>query len=330
MLATCRPRAAHSCRMPSPYDTNLIRVATRGVVTLAAMSITETISQHYRGLDAWDDAAILAAFADGQRRAVAAVERACGAIATAARAIVARLGEDGRLIYVGAGTSGLLAALDGMELAGTFDWPEERTVFVLASGTELKPGMTGGSEDDGALARAEIARLTLQPADVVIAVAASGSTPFTLGAVEAAREARALTVGLANNPDAALLKLVDQPILLDSGAEVIRGSTRMGAGTAQKAALGLLSSLIMIRLGRVHDGHMVDLRVDNAKLRKRAVTMLVDIAHVDEHKAAHALDACHGHIKQAALVAKGLAPEDATRVLAETHGNLRAAMARFG
>ena len=127
-----------------------------------------------------------------------------------------------------------------------------------------------------------------------------------------------------------MLARVDQPVLLDSGVEVIAGSTRMGAGTAQKAALGLLSSLIMIRLGRVHDGHMVDLRVDNAKLYKRAVTMLVDITDVDEREASHALDACDGHIKQAALVAaKGLAPEEAARVLAETQGNLRAAMARL-
>jgi N-acetylmuramic acid 6-phosphate etherase len=294
------------------------------------MSTTETISQHYRGLDAWDDAEILAAFAEGQKRAVAAVDEASGAIAAAARAIVARLGADGRLIYVGAGTSGLLAALDGMELAGTFDWPEARTVFVLAQGTELKPGMTGGSEDDSALAEAEMTRLALAPADAVIAVAASGATPFTLAAVEAARKAGALTVGLANNPEAPLLKQVDKPVLLDSGVEVIAGSTRMGAGTAQKAALGLLSSLIMIRLGRVHDGHMVNLRVDNAKLHKRAVTMLADISHVDEREASKALDACGGHIKQAALVAKGLAPAEAARILAETQGNLRAAMARLG
>ena len=293
------------------------------------MSTTETISQRYRGLDAWDDDAILAAFVDGQERAVAAVDRARGQLAAAARAIVARLGAEGRLIYVGAGTSGLLAALDGMELAGTFDWPEERTVFVLAQGTELKPGMSGDGEDDAARARARIAELLPRPADVVIAVAASGSTPFTLAAVEAARMAGALTIGLANNPQAPLLDQVDQLVLLDSGVEVIRGSTRMGAGTAQKAALGLLSSLIMIRLGRIHDGHMVDLRVDNAKLHQRAVTMLVDIAHVDERQASHALDACGGHIKQAALVAKGLKPEEAARVLAETQGNLRAAMARL-
>ncbi len=293
------------------------------------MSTTETISPRYRDLDTWDDAAILAAFVEGQERAVAAVEAACGAIAEAARAIVDRLGDAGRLIYVGAGSSGLIAALDGIELAGTFGWPEARTAFVLASGTELKPGMPGGAEDDAARGRAELAELAPKPVDVVIAVAASGSTPFTLAAVGAAREAGALTVGLANNPDAPLLRQVDAPVLLDSGAEVIVGSTRMGAGTAQKAALGLLSSLIMIRLGHVHDGHMVSVRADNAKLRKRAVRMLADIAHVDERQAMSALEACAGQVKQAALVARGLAPEDADRVLAETRGNLRAAMARI-
>ena len=294
------------------------------------MSKTETISQAYRGLDGWDDDAILAAFAEGQRRAVASVERASAALGKAARAVVERLGQSGRLIYVGAGTSGLLAALDGMELAGTFDWPEARTEFVLAQGGELKPGMAGGSEDDGTLADARMTALVPQPTDAVIAVAASGSTPFTLAAVASARRAGALTIGLANNPDAPLLAAVDLPVLLDSGPEVIAGSTRMGAGTAQKAALGLLSSLIMIRLGRVYDGHMVDLRVDNAKLRRRAVSMLVDIAEVDEGRAGEALDTCGGNVKQAALVAKGLRPEEAVALLARTRGNLRAAMVQLG
>lgn len=184
------------------------------------MPTTETISSRYRGLDAWDDDAILAALVEGQRRAVAAVEKARGAIAEAARAIVARLGDTGRLIYVGAGSSGLIAALDGMELAGTFGWPEARTVFVLASGTELKPEMPGGSEDDAARGSAEVARLAPTPADAVIAVAASGATPFTLAAIAAAHEAGALTVGLANNRDAPLLRRVDVPVLLDSGPEI--------------------------------------------------------------------------------------------------------------
>jgi N-acetylmuramic acid 6-phosphate etherase len=291
------------------------------------MAGTETIDPLFRGLDAWDDEAILAAFVEGQRRAIAAVAGAGSAIARAAQAIVARLGDTGRLIYVGAGSSGLLAALDGTELAGTFGWPEDRTAFVLANGSELKPGLAGGAEDDADRAVAEIGRLALQSTDVAIAVAASGATPFTVAAAHAARKTGALTVGIANNTGAPLLQDVELPIFLDSGIEVIAGSTRMGAGTAQKATLGLLSSLVMIRLGHVHDGHMVSLRADNAKLRKRALAMLADIAGIDERAAASALDLGGGSVKRAALVARGLTPAEADRILADHRGNLRAALA---
>ena len=162
---------------------------------------------------------------------------------------------------------------------------------------------------------------------MVIAVAASGSTAFTLAATAAGRKVGALTIGLANNRDALLLQGVDVPILLDSGPEIIVGSTRMNAGTAQKAAIGLLSSLTMIRLGHVYDGLMVNLRVDNAKLRKRALAMLIQITGCDGEEAGRALDRCHGRVKAAALVLRGLAPAEADRVLAAAEGNLRAAFA---
>ena len=291
------------------------------------MTTTETISARYQGLDSWGDEAILAAFIEGQERAVAAVKSAQPAIARAAGAIVARLGTTGRIIYVGAGSSGLIAALDGMELGGTFGWPDERVVFVLAGGNVLKPGMDGGPEDDTIRAVSVMTALAPRREDVVIAVAASGSTAFTLAATAAGRKAGALTIGLANNRDALLLQGVDVPILLDSGPEIIVGSTRMNAGTAQKAALGLLSSLTMIRLGYVYDGLMVNLRVDNAKLRKRALAMLVQIAGCDREEAGRALDRCHGRVKAAALVLRGLAPAEADRVLAAAQGNLRAAFA---
>jgi N-acetylmuramic acid 6-phosphate etherase len=293
------------------------------------MTSTETISPRYHGLDSWNDEAILAAFVEGQERAIAAVRKAHEAIAAAARAIVARIGDSGRIIYVGAGSSGLIAALDGMELGGTFGWPDERVAFILASGTILKPGMTGGIEDDGERGGAEMAALAPRPDDAVIAVAASGSTAFTLAATEAARQAGALTIGLANNQDAPLLLQVDRPIFLESGPEIIVGSTRMNAGTAQKAALGLLSSLAMIRLGHVHDGLMVNLRVDNAKLRNRALAMLVHITGCSQGDAAQALDLCGGRVKPAALVARGLAPAEAERALAAAKGNLRTALTRL-
>jgi len=293
------------------------------------MEATETRNPRSIGLDAKADDAILDILIEGQERAIAAVKDASAALAKAAQAIVARLGEHGRLLYVGAGSSGLIAALDGMELGATFGWSEQRTVFLLADGYEIAPGMAGASEDDAERARAEMVLLKPTVSDAVIAVAASGSTPFTVAATVAASEAGALTIGLASNATSLLLKTVDVPILLDTGAEPIVGSTRMGAGTAQKAALGVLSSLVMIRLGHVYDGFMVDLRADNAKLRRRAVQTLVSIAGCGEGEAAGALDRAGGSVKKAALVLRGLAPADAGAALADAGGNLRTALERL-
>jgi N-acetylmuramic acid 6-phosphate etherase len=292
------------------------------------MATTETISPRYEGIDSWPDEAILAAFSDGQEGAIAAVREAHSSIAAAARAIAARSGENGRLIYVGAGSSGVIAALDGIELGGTFGWPDDRVVFVLANGTTLEPGLAGGPEDDVARARTEMAALNPSRADSIIAVAASGATPFTLAATDFARAAGALTVGVANNRTSPLLAGVDFPIFLDTGAEVIVGSTRMNAGTAQKATLNMLSTLAMIHLGAIHDGMMVNLRAENAKLRQRAVATVMKIAECAESDATRALEAADGRIKAAALIARGIAPAEAERLLAANKGNLRAALAR--
>jgi N-acetylmuramic acid 6-phosphate etherase len=293
------------------------------------MSSTETISTRNKGLDGWSDEAILSAFSDGQERAVAAVRGAHAAIAAAAEAIAERSGERGRLIYVGAGSSGVIAALDGIELGGTFGWPDDRVVFILANGTTLQPGLAGGPEDDVARAAAEVAALRLGVADSVIAVAASGSTPFTLAASDAARAAGALTVGIANNRAAPLLAGVDFPIFLDTGPEAIVGSTRMNAGTAQKAALNMLSTLTMIRLGAIYDGMMVNLRIENAKLRRRGVATIMQITGAGEQAAERALEGAGGRIKQAVLVVRGLQPAEAERILATSKGNLRVALAKW-
>ena len=293
------------------------------------MATTETISPNFLDLDTWPDVKILAAFSDGQERAIAAVRAAHPSIAQAARAIAKRSGESGRLIYVGAGSSGVIGALDGIELGGTFGWPDDRVAFVLANGPVLKPGLAGAPEDDVGRARVEMAKLTPTSRDTVIAVAASGATPFTLAATDAAHAAGALTVGIANNRTAPLLAGVDIPIFLDTGPEAIVGSTRMNAGTAQKAALNMLSSLTMIHLGHVHDGMMVNLRADNAKLRRRALATVMRIAGCSENEAGRALDRAHGHIKAATLIARGIEPAEAERLLAANKGNLRAALARL-
>ena len=293
------------------------------------MSTTETIDPRNVGLDTWSDERILDAMIDGQRRAVAAVERARPALAAAAAAVAARVARAGRIVYAGAGSSGVIAALDGIELLGTFGWPEDRVAFVLASGERLAP-ITGGEEDDEAAARDAIAALALTPSDAVIAVAASGTTPFTLAAVDAAVASGSLTVGIANNAGTPLLEAVDVPVLLESGPEVIVGSTRMGAGTAQKAAFNLISTLVMIHLGHIYDGLMVGLRADNKKLRARAIRTLRSITGCSDGEAAVALLKCGGNVKPAALVLRGIAPAEGERLLSEAGGNLRMALTRLG
>lgn len=293
------------------------------------MRRTETIDPRNAGLDLWPDEAILDALIDGQRRAVSAVETARDALAAAASAIAARLGKTGRIVYAGAGSSGIIAALDGVELLGTFGWPEDRVALVLASGDRLAP-LTGGEEDDRDAARTAIAALRLAPPDAVIAVAASGTTPYTLAAVEAAGRAGALTIGIASNAGTPLLEAAEIPVLLDSGPEVIVGSTRMGAGTAQKAALNLISTLTMIRLGHVYDGLMVSLRADNEKLRARAIRTLTHITGCGEEEAAEALLKAGGAVKPAALMLRGVSLPEAERLLEEAGGNLRTALTGAG
>lgn len=294
------------------------------------MNGTEAFDPRYRGLDTWSDADILAAFLDGQARAIEAVRPALPSIAVAAQAIAARIEPSGRLVYAGAGTSGRQAALDGMELGATFSWPASRVAFVLAEGNTLDPGVKGTDEDDTTFAGAIVRDLGLCSADCVIAVAASGTTPFTLAAVEAAKAAGALVAGIANNAGTSLLRRSDHAILLDTGPETIAGSTRMNAGTAQKAALGLLSSLIMTRLGHVHDGLMVSMRADCAKLEGRAARIVAEIAGCAPEVAAAALATGRGRIKPAVLIARGADAGDAEALLARAGGNLRVALGLIG
>lgn len=290
---------------------------------------TETLAARYRGLDSWSDAEILDAFWEGQARAIGAIRPALPAIAAAAESLAQRLKAGGRIVYAGAGASGLLAAGDAMEIGPTFDWPDDRVFVLLAGGTDLTPGLKGDVEDHDHRGRSEAEALKLTANDAIVAVAASGTTRYTLAVMEVAAKAKALTIAIANNADAPMLKAADHAILLETGPEVISGSTRMNAGTAQKAALNMLSSLTMIRLNRVHDGMMVDLRVQNAKLRERAIGILVNVTGASKEAAAQALAACNDRIKPAALVLAGRAPAEAERILSQAGGSLRAALASF-
>jgi N-acetylmuramic acid 6-phosphate etherase len=284
---------------------------------------TESADPRFADLDAWPTARAVEAMWEGQMDAIAAVQRALPQISRAADAAAERLSGNGRLIYAGAGTSGRIAVQDGAELGPTFGWPADRLVFAMAGGEAALINSVEGAEDDAGDGAAQMALAMTGPADVLIGVAASGATPFTLAAIQEARSRGALTIGLANNPGAPLLEAAEIPVLLDTGSEVLAGSTRMKAGTAQKTALNLISTAVMIRLGHVYKGQMVDMQLSNAKLRRRAEKMVAGLAGCGEADAAAALAASGGRIKPAVLLAMGRSVEEAEAMLAASGGNLR-------
>jgi N-acetylmuramic acid 6-phosphate etherase len=291
--------------------------------------ITENSSARFLDLDAWDTVEAVQAMFEGQMDAVAALRPALGAIAAAADAAALALQADpsGRIVYVGAGTSGRVAIQDGAELPPTFNWPTDRLVYVMAGGMGALVASVEGAEDDAVDAIRQMDLMGINPSDVVIGLAASGTTPFTVAALRQSGALGAVTIGIANNPETPLLGAVQHPILLETGVEVVAGSTRMKAGTAQKAALNLLSTAVMIRLGRIYRGMMVHMKPTNIKLRRRAELMVARIADCDRGAAADALKQADGDIKLASMICMGLGVE-VSRTLLERHGgNLRAALA---
>lgn len=288
---------------------------------------TESADPRFADLDQWPLADAVRAMWEGQMAAVAALAGATGAIAEAAEAAAARLRSgEGRLVYAGAGTSGRIAVQDGVELSPTFGWPEARLAYMMAGGPKALTDAVEGAEDDEAAATATIAALNVGPADIVIGVAASGRTPFTCAAVEAGCKRGALTIGIANNPATRLLGAAEHPILAETGPEVLAGSTRMKAGTAQKATLNLFSTATMLALGLVHRGRMVAMRPTNAKLRIRARAMVAELADVTPDSAQAALDAAGDDIRRAVLIASGVTPADAAVLLERHGGSLRMAL----
>jgi len=260
---------------------------------------TETPAAQHAQLDRYDSTALVAAIAGDQERAVQAVLEAGPSLARAVEAALPRLRAGGRLLYAGAGTSGRLGVLDSVELLPTFSWPSERARALMAGGPSAMYLAVEGAEDDREQGARDLLALAPQPHDVVIGLAASGTTPYVLGVLQAAREAGALTIGIANNAHTPVLAAADCPVLLDTGAEVVSGSTRLKAGTAQKIALNTLSTALMVRLHKVWGNLMVDLRATNAKLRARALRLTRLATGAQEEAARAALDASEGHGKTA-------------------------------
>ena len=297
----------------------------------ATLPATELINPRYRDLDAWDPLFALQAMWEGQMAAAAAVHPALPAIAAAAVAAANRLADGGRLVYAGAGTSGRIGVQDGAELPPTFDWPQDRLLLLMAGGEGAFTRSIENAEDDRAAGAAAVASHAIGPADVVVGTAASGSTPFTDAVLLAARSAGALTIGLSNSAGGTVLASADHPILVETGAEVIAGSTRMKAGTAQKIVLNLFSSQVMVQLGRVHLGLMVDMQARNVKLRLRAIRMLRYVTGIaDEARLRTALAGADGRVKTAVLLVHGLDRISADALLARNNDRLRLALQEIG
>jgi N-acetylmuramic acid 6-phosphate etherase len=281
---------------------------------------TEAQHRHAEGLDIQAPASVLSALAEGQIEAAQAVRAAIPAIAAAADLVAPRLKAGGRLVYAAAGSSGLMALADALELPGTYGIARDRVVVLLAGGEEALRNLAGAPEDDRAEAVRAVASAAVGPRDCVIAVSASGSTPYALAALEEARRRGAATVALANNAGTPLLDGADVAVLLETPPEVIAGSTRMGAGTAQKIALNMLSTLVAVHLGHVHDGYMVNLVADNAKLRGRAQRIVAAVTGSRPDEAARLLEKSGGAVKTAILLAAGAADAEAARKLLDGTG----------
>jgi N-acetylmuramic acid 6-phosphate etherase len=290
---------------------------------------TEHFSNRFQDLDTWSSLDVLSAFYEGQLSALAAVRSSLPAIAVAAEEAAVRLRRGGRLVYVGAGTSGRIGVQDGTELPPTFNWPDDRVVYLIAGGHGALMKAVENAEDSVEEGTAGIRDHKIGENDVVIGVAASGRTPFTIAALKEAASRGAQTIGISNNADAPILDCCSHPILADTGEEVIAGSTRMKAGTAQKVILNLLSSLIMVRMGRVYRGLMVNMRATNAKLRRRSEIMVMQITDCDEATAADAILQAGGDLKTAVLIAIGASLQEAQNALERSDGNLRQALANF-
>ena len=288
---------------------------------------TETPSANPTELDTYATPDVVSALVDDQINAVTAVRTAGAAIARAVDAAVPRMLQGGRLIYAGAGTSGRLGVLDSVELYPTFSWPRERALGLIAGGASAMFVAVEGAEDDTEQGAQDLRAVNVRAQDVVLLLAASGGTPYVLGAMRAAREAGALCIGFANNPNVPVTQQADIGITLDTGAEVISGSTRLKAGTSQKIALNTFSSALMVRLNKVYGNLMVDVKATNAKLVRRAIALTMRAAECDEAMAVQTLSQCEQHVKVAVVAIRlGLDIAHARARLDQVGGSVRQAL----
>jgi N-acetylmuramic acid 6-phosphate etherase len=285
---------------------------------------TEAASPRSGGLDLLSTPQLVELLVGEQRDAVEAAMACKNEISEAVDEIAARLARGGTLHYVGAGTSGRLAMLDAAEMPPTFGTPPELVRAHVAGGASALMRSVEGAEDDGAAGEAEM-RESLTSNDAVVGISASGGAAFVVAAIECARSLGAYTVALTGSRHSELARAANAAIVLATGAEILTGSTRLKAGTAQKIVLNAISTAVMVRMGRVYDNLMVDLVASNAKLRARAIRLVRAIAEVDEPRARELLVAAGGHVKVAIVMdRRGVDAVAARALLDGVNGSLRA------
>ena len=288
---------------------------------------TEKRNPRSRGLDLKSTAQVLRILNHEDAQVARAVRRALPQIARAVKRIVDALAHGGRLIYVGAGTSGRLGALDAAECPPTFGIKRGIVVGVIAGGRRALTEAVEGAEDSYAAGARDLAARKLSARDVVVGLAASGGTPYVLGALQFAQRRRATTVCVTCNAGSPLARLADIPIVIATGPEALAGSTRLKAGTAQKLVLNMLSTAAMVRLGHVYDNWMIDVAQTNRKLRRRAAGILEAAAGATPAQARQALAAASDDLRLALVMLKTDAnATDARRRLKSASGNLRRAL----
>jgi N-acetylmuramic acid 6-phosphate etherase len=280
---------------------------------------TENLPDH-AAIDAVDAISAAQMMIDGQISAVQSVAAASDKITQAAQVMADTIANGGTLIYAAAGSSGLMALADVCELPGTFGIQSHQLRLHMAGGVPGDGHMPGQTEDDTDTAEAIAAKIT--KADCLIALSASGSTPYPVAIAEKAAALGASVISIANNPDTPLLNIANIAIYLSTPPEVLAGSTRLGAGTAQKIALNIMSTLMGVHLGHVYRGRMVNLIADNAKLLDRAVNIVCEITEVPEHTARAALESAGGDVKIAIMIASGMTLDHAQKVLTLHKGQL--------
>jgi N-acetylmuramic acid 6-phosphate etherase len=288
---------------------------------------TEQRNPRSRGLDRKPTIDILRVLNREDARVAGAVRRELPKIAKAADTVVKAFSSGGRLIYVGAGTSGRQAVLDAAECPPTFGTPPKMVRAIIAGGDRALRFASEDAEDSAANGARDLRRVGVSRCDVVVGISASGTTPFVLGALRFARKSGAMTIAVTSNPGSAITRTARIPIAVDTGPEAVSGSTRLKAGTAQKMVLNMLSTASMVRMGRAYDNWMTHLALSNGKLQRRGAQILKEITGASASVAARALRQA-GHDLPAAIVMlkTGVSVRDSRRLLTETRGDVRRAI----